>query len=433
MTHLHRSVPSVPSLLLAVLLLAAPSISQEAPPEAAAPPPPAVAEALQKAEAGDLPGAYATLRPWAREHPEDAKARRLAATLALTLDRAAEAEELLSDLPQDDPQVRLLWGRLLLAKDDARGALAMLQPLAAGGAELDREPRLLLAEAKLRTGQAAEAAKLLEGQTEKDPAAAILLARARREAGEPARALEALQPFLESMPEPVEDRPRPVAAAMAQEHGRALLAASRAAEAVAALERAVRFDASNPELFATAAEALRAAGRTEEAERAAARARRLQAAGPPEDGDPTARALGRAARFATAGYLQSAFEVLGQERALAPRDPRPRMAAVLMLLSLRQAEEALPIAEETLSIAPGSADAHYQRGAVHLALGRVGDAEKDLRKALELQPEHVPAMSDLAVLLTSKGEKAEARALLEKVLALRPDDPNAKASLERLK
>jgi Flp pilus assembly protein TadD len=60
-------------------------------------------------------------------------------------------------------------------------------------------------------------------------------------------------------------------------------------------------------------------------------------------------------------------------------------------------------------------------------------AEADFRQALVLAPDHVPAMSDLAVLLIAKGERAEAERLLERVLELRPDDPGAKANLDRLR
>jgi Flp pilus assembly protein TadD len=60
-------------------------------------------------------------------------------------------------------------------------------------------------------------------------------------------------------------------------------------------------------------------------------------------------------------------------------------------------------------------------------------AEADFRQALVLAPDHVAAMSDLAVLLIAKGERAEAERLLERVLELRPDDPGAKASLDRLR
>lgn len=62
----------------------------------------------------------------------------------------------------------------------------------------------------------------------------------------------------------------------------------------------------------------------------------------------------------------------------------------------------------------------------------VKGAEQDLRKALEIAPSHIAALNDLAVLLGAQGKKAEARTLLEKVLAINPTDPMAKDNLKRL-
>jgi Flp pilus assembly protein TadD len=59
-------------------------------------------------------------------------------------------------------------------------------------------------------------------------------------------------------------------------------------------------------------------------------------------------------------------------------------------------------------------------------------AEKDLRHALELNPQHTGAMNDLAVLLGNQGKKAEALALLQKALQINPQDRNAAANLAAL-
>jgi Flp pilus assembly protein TadD len=67
-----------------------------------------------------------------------------------------------------------------------------------------------------------------------------------------------------------------------------------------------------------------------------------------------------------------------------------------------------------------------------MALGDLEGAEQDLRRTLELAPDHTAAMNDLAVLLMSAGAHAEARRLLERVLELRPEDPLARRNLERL-
>ena len=59
-------------------------------------------------------------------------------------------------------------------------------------------------------------------------------------------------------------------------------------------------------------------------------------------------------------------------------------------------------------------------------------AEADLRRALELAPEHAASLHDLAVLLLVRGERDEARALLERARAVRPDDERIAATLRRL-
>ncbi len=47
-------------------------------------------------------------------------------------------------------------------------------------------------------------------------------------------------------------------------------------------------------------------------------------------------------------------------------------------------------------------------------------------------PEHVAALNDLAVILLARGENAEAKQLLEKVLEIRPEDEMAKGNLARI-
>ena len=67
-----------------------------------------------------------------------------------------------------------------------------------------------------------------------------------------------------------------------------------------------------------------------------------------------------------------------------------------------------------------------------MSLGDLAGAERDFRQTLQIKPDHLAAMSDLAVLLTANGQKDEARRLLRKVLELRPDDAVAKANLAKL-
>jgi Flp pilus assembly protein TadD len=55
-----------------------------------------------------------------------------------------------------------------------------------------------------------------------------------------------------------------------------------------------------------------------------------------------------------------------------------------------------------------------------------------MRRALELEPDHPGALSDLAVLLMSQGRRIEARAVLERLVELQPGNPGPRRMLERL-
>ena len=108
------------------------------------------------------------------------------------------------------------------------------------------------------------------------------------------------------------------------------------------------------------------------------------------------------------------------------------MLEVRLLLSLKRPEEALKAADAALATAPNNPDYVYLRGASQMALLHYSSAEQDLRKTLQLQPRHLPAMDDLAVLLLRLNKKDEARKLLQQVLQINPQDKVAAANLERL-
>lgn len=56
-------------------------------------------------------------------------------------------------------------------------------------------------------------------------------------------------------------------------------------------------------------------------------------------------------------------------------------------------------------------------GSANLALGRLGQAEKMLRRALEVDPTFVPAMNNLGVVLMERGEIGEAKILFQQAFA----------------
>lgn len=110
----------------------------------------------------------------------------------------------------------------------------------------------------------------------------------------------------------------------------------------------------------------------------------------------------------------------------------PRLMLTRAHLFAGQLEPALLAARGAVEVAPDSAAAHYQLGAVRMGLQDGAAAEVALRRALEIDPEHTGALSDLAVLLMSQGRRIEARQVLERLIAVQPDNPGPRRLLERL-
>ncbi len=401
--------------------------------------------ALLVAGAGRYGEAYPLLKPWVASRPEDEEARLIAALCAVQLQRPNEAEGLLADLPQDRPQVQLLWARVRQLEGDPWGAIALLEPLStAAPPAMQGDVRRQLARAYAAVGQASRAVELLQGQVGSDPGANLQLAQAQYQSGDLDAALATLAPLAPALLAEAGRAPAvpPLAIEILREHGRLLVTAGRQPEALAYLETATRLDPENKEGWHQYGQALAASGRQAEAKAALERFEEILNSEVPDSleevqlekdlEDPTGRELRRAMTLAARERYDEALAIVEREAALVPDDPRPPLVGSRILLLADRPEEALAVAEAVAESLPDNADAVYQRGAVRVALDDLAGAEADLRRALELAPEHTAAMSDLAVLLAGRGEKAEARDLLERVLALRPDDAVAKASLAGL-
>lgn len=383
--------------------------------------------------------AYRHLRPWALAHPDDKEARLAAALCALDLERPSEAEPLLSDLPQDDPKVRLLWGQLLLEKRDPRGAIATLKPLEASHPpEVDFNLRQVLSDAYLQTGQSAEAVKLLTGFQDRDPLTARKLAQAHYQGGDLEAALTILKPWAEAMLPREKPRAPLIVAGVALDYGRLLSAAGRTQEAADALAVAVKHDPESAESWQLYGQVLAALGRRDESAKALARFKELSEAQRKvqlaQGNSATLReGLARAEPFVAAGKYEDALRLIREELALDPGNLRAHMMEVKTLLLMHRADEAAKSAEATLALAPDSADAHYQMGVCHMVRKHPKEAEAELRKALALDANHTASMNDLAVLLMLSNRKPEAKKLLERALAIHPDDALAADNLRRLK
>ncbi len=401
---------------------------------------------LLKGAQGDYREAFALLVPWARQQPQDMEARLAAAASALILERVPTAEELLSDLPQDRPQVRLLWGRLLLSKGDPYGAAATLKPLVEAA---DTDPRLAqdtrryLAEAYTMAGSSASAVEVLQGHTEGDPAMALQLSLAHYLSGDLEGALSAISAFAEPLQGRAIRADDP-AAGLAQRilvhYGKLLSSNEQHEAAVPYLRQATDLAPDDGQAWQALGQALAVLGETEEANLALQRFREIAqrtervSVEEIEEGlrDPTGLEVQEGMRALISGDATQALQIARSESKLAPDDPRPALLEVRALLELGRPEEALDASERLLLRFPDLADAHYVRGIVRMAFRDLDQAEEDLRTALDLSPQHVAAMNDLAVLLMDRGEEAEARQLLERALQVFPDDPVARSNLEKL-
>jgi Flp pilus assembly protein TadD len=65
-----------------------------------------------------------------------------------------------------------------------------------------------------------------------------------------------------------------------------------------------------------------------------------------------------------------------------------------------------------------NADVLSAIGSANLALGRLGQAEQILRRALEMDPNFVPALNNLGVVLMENGQTGEARSIFQQAFAL---------------
>ena len=65
-----------------------------------------------------------------------------------------------------------------------------------------------------------------------------------------------------------------------------------------------------------------------------------------------------------------------------------------------------------------NADVLSAIGSANLALGRLGQADKMLKRALELDPNFVPALNNMGVVKMEQGQTGEARVLFQRAFAL---------------
>jgi tetratricopeptide (TPR) repeat protein len=138
-----------------------------------------------------------------------------------------------------------------------------------------------------------------------------------------------------------------------------------------------------------------------------------------------------ALRLENEGRLPEALMRLHRARELAPRDVGALNALGLCLHRLERPLEALEVFDALIAEDPNLAFAHANRGAAQHATGRLDRAEESYRRALELAPGHVVALTGLASIASRRGAHDEAATLARAAIRQQPNLPDACMSLAR--
>ncbi|HLZ83965.1 MAG TPA: sulfotransferase [Caulobacteraceae bacterium] len=233
---------------------------------------------------------------------------------------------------------------------------------------LDRAARLLLSNPALAERQAEEILQVVPN----DPRAVLVVGMARRRRGDAAGARAVLEPLA---------RGQPRSAQTHHELGMVLAALGEEADALAALRRAVAFKRELPEAWRTIGDLL------------------------------TAR-----------GDLAGADAAYAQHIRASVTDPRLMAAADALC------DDRLAVAEhllrDHLKAHPTDVAAMRLLAETGTRLGRYGDVELLLARALELSPSFAAARYNLAIVLYRQQKGAEALPQLEALLAEDPSEPN---------
>lgn len=209
-------------------------------------------------------------------------------------------------------------------------------------------------------------------------------------------------------------------------YGQALLHAGRTDEALREFELAI---AQNPRLAAAhfnRANVLLALGRVEDAIAGFATAVRLQ------PGLTDARlnlgsALHRARRYAEAEAVNRAL--LAEQ----PDSVAAHCNLASTLFATRREAEALAHLARAVALAPDNLTARVNYGTALAVLGRPAEAVAQFRAATELRRDDPALLLNYAAVLAQAGDVPAARAALDRVLALQPGNRDARRLREQLR
>ena len=350
---------------------------------------------------------------WLKADPQSAQARQVVASLLVGQDNLTEARVPLEQWLAGDkanaarnfPQV----AQLLSRNRDKKAVLALLRTLA--------KPYNNIAEVRLTVAQAAWAADDVEGALAESRAAldikpdlemgALFHAQAlsRRSMAD---AMTFLERFLERHPKSNDVR---------LAYARLLSAEKRPAEARKQFEILVAAGHKTPDLIYLAL------GQIHEERKNYDEALKWYAGVTSGERFVTAQAR-YAAVLQKQGKLEEARKHL---QSIEPRDAAQRQqlarAEADLLREAQAYNEAYDLLGKMLAGAPESVDLLYDQAMIAEKLDRIDVLERNLRKVIELQPDHAHAYNALGYTFADRNQRLpEARQLIEKALELSPED-----------
>ncbi len=128
--------------------------------------------------------------------------------------------------------------------------------------------------------------------------------------------------------------------------------------------------------------------------------------------------LGKAALGA--GQLEQAMLHYRTAAELAPGDPDHLTALAYVMTELRRYEEAWPLLEEAVRLRPDDPDIHFQRGDFQLAVGELANARQCYLAALALRPDSAELLSNLGHVQGREGDAEAAIASFDRALQIDP-------------
>ncbi len=139
-----------------------------------------------------------------------------------------------------------------------------------------------------------------------------------------------------------------------------------------------------------------------------------------------------AAAFAQTERFPLASKHYREALRIDPADPAARLAAAKTEVNLRNFRAAVDLIQPRVDAFPESADqsdVHFVRGTAFRGMGRLEEAERELRLAIGADAARSDARLELGELLAPRGAAAEARAHLERARELDPDSEAIRLAL----